>query len=199
MRVVFASGNRGKLAELQELLRDTCIAVEPQSAFGIASPPETGATFVGNALIKARHAARASALPAIADDSGLNVDALGGEPGVHSARYAGEHATDAQNLQKLVRAMIPVAPQRRTARYRCALVYVREVDDPRPLIAIGTWEGVLVTTPRGHGGFGYDPIFEVPGLGRTVAELDAATKNAFSHRGQAMRALRQQLAGLKHS
>jgi XTP/dITP diphosphohydrolase len=199
MRVVLASGNRGKLAELQELLRDAGIAVEPQSAFGIAPPPETGATFIGNALIKARHAARTSALPAIADDSGLEVDALGGEPGVQSARYAGEHATDEQNLQKLVRAMIAVAPERRTARYRCVLVYVRKSDDPCPLIATGTWEGVLVTTPRGQGGFGYDPIFEVPGLGRTVAELDAATKNALSHRGQAMRALRQQLAGLEHS
>lgn len=193
MRVVLATGNLGKLAEMRALLADLQLELEPQSAFGIEPPPETGTTFLENALLKARYAARHTGLAAIADDSGLEVDALGGRPGVYSARFAGEHATDAQNRDQLVTALQEVPPSARTARYRCVLVYLRAADDPEPLIASGAWEGNLVTVPRGSGGFGYDPLFEIPGLGVTAAELDPATKNSLSHRGIAMRALRSSL------
>lgn len=189
MRAVLATGNPGKLRELCELLEPLGIAIEPQSAFGIEPPPETGATFAENALLKARHAARLSGLPAIADDSGIEVDALGGRPGVCSARFAGEGASDEANLRKLLEALRGVPEARRTARYRCVLVFVRSASDFRPLIAEGTWEGRILSAPRGHGGFGYDPVFEVPGTGRTAAELEPAAKNVLSHRGQALRAL----------
>jgi len=194
MRVVLATGNPGKLAEMRELLADLGLELHPQSAFGIEPPPETGSTFLDNALLKARHAARHTGLPAIADDSGLEVDALGGAPGVHSARYAGEPADDARNLAKLVDALAGMPPAARGARYRCVLVFLRTAEDPAPLVASGSWEGRLVQVPRGHGGFGYDPLFEIPGLGLTAAELDPATKNSLSHRGMAMRSLRARLA-----
>jgi XTP/dITP diphosphohydrolase len=193
MRVVLATGNAGKLTELRRLLEGLGLELEPQSAFGIAPPPETGATFLDNALLKARHAAIGSGLPAIADDSGLEVDALGGRPGVHSARFAGEGATDAQNLRKLLDAVASVPLERRSARYRCVLVYLRHAADTQPIVASGCWEGRLAGAARGSGGFGYDPVFEIPALGSTVAELDVETKNALSHRGQAMRLLRSQL------
>jgi XTP/dITP diphosphohydrolase len=192
-RCVIATSNPGKLRELAELLAPCGIAAEPQSAFGIEPPAETGATFLENALIKARHAARASGLPAIADDSGIEVDALGGAPGVHSARYAGDSATDEANLHKLLDALRDVSDTRRTARYQCVIVLVRAPDDPHPIVARGTWEGRLLREPRGTGGFGYDPIFEVPDLGLTAAELDSAAKNDLSHRGQALRSLLGQL------
>jgi XTP/dITP diphosphohydrolase len=194
MRVVLATGNPGKLAEMRALLADLGLDLEPQSAFGIEPPPETGATFLDNALLKARYAASHTGLPAIADDSGLEVDALGGAPGVHSARYAGEPADDARNLAKLVGALAGVPPAARRARYRCVLVFLRTADDPEPLVASASWEGRLVQAPRGQGGFGYDPLFEIPELGLTAAELDPATKNSLSHRGTAMRSLRARLA-----
>jgi XTP/dITP diphosphohydrolase len=191
MRIVVASGNLGKLRELSALLSGLDFELLTQSSCGVNGIEETGASFLHNALLKARHASRETGLPALADDSGLEVDALGGAPGIHSARYAGPAATDADNNAKLVRSLAGVPAERRTARYRCVLAFVRSGEDQRPLIAEGAWEGRIVDSPRGHGGFGYDPHFCLPDLGKTAAELDAQTKNALSHRGQAMRRLRQ--------
>jgi XTP/dITP diphosphohydrolase len=188
MRVVLASSNPGKLREFSELLAGKGLELTRQSDFGIQPPPETGGTFVANALIKARNAAGRTGLPAIADDSGIEVDALGGAPGVHSARYAGEAASDAANLDKLLNALAGLPDTRRTARYRCVIVYVRDADDASPLIGEGTWEGRLLDTRRGDGGFGYDPSFVPAGETRTAAEMSAAEKHAVSHRGQALRA-----------
>lgn len=187
-RVVLASSNAGKLREFSDLLGSSGLEFAPQSDFQIAAPPETGVTFLQNALIKARNAAGIARLPAIADDSGIEVDALDGEPGVYSARYAGEGASDEQNLDKLLRALDGLPAQRRTARYRCVIVYVENADDPRPLVGEGTWEGRIIPERRGSGGFGYDPSFVPAGDTRTVAEMPAAEKHAQSHRGQAMRA-----------
>jgi len=187
-RVVLASGNAHKLREFADLLADSGFSLLRQSEFGIDPPPETGATFLDNALIKARNASRISGLPAIADDSGIEVDALGGAPGVHSARYAGENASDAENLDKLLGALEGIAPQARTARYRCIIVFVANADDARPLVGEGTWEGRIISARRGSGGFGYDPSFVPRGETRTTAELPAAEKHSLSHRGQAMRA-----------
>jgi len=187
-RVVLASSNAGKLREFSELLGASGLELARQSDFQIASPPETGVTFLENALIKARNASGIARLPAIADDSGIEVDALGGAPGVYSARYAGEGASDEQNLDKLLRALDGLPAQRRTARYRCVIVYVENADDPRPLVGEGTWEGNIIPDRRGSGGFGYDPSFVPLGDTRTVAEMPAAEKHARSHRGQAMRA-----------
>lgn len=189
MKVVLASGNPGKLRELAELLAPSGLAVLPQSAFGIETPPETGATFRDNALLKARHAAALTGLPALADDSGIEVDALQGRPGVYSARYAGEGASDEANLRKLIAELEGVPEGARGARYQCVIALARRSDDPEPLIATGTWEGRIATAPRGSGGFGYDPVFLPQGSTRTAAELDPAEKNAVSHRGQALRAL----------
>jgi XTP/dITP diphosphohydrolase len=191
--LVLASGNVGKLRELEALLAPLGFSVSPQSAFGIETPPETGTTFVANALLKARHATRLAGRPALADDSGIEVDALGGRPGVYSARYAGEGASDAANLQKLLQELRDVPPAKRTARYRGVIVMVRESNDPSPLIAQGTWEGQITLEPRGWAGFGYDPVFLPTGFDRTAAELSAAEKNAVSHRGQALRALAEGL------
>jgi len=192
-RVVLATHNPGKLAELAELLAPLAIEVLPVSRFTADVPEETGSSFVENAILKARHAARAAGLPAIADDSGLEVDALGGAPGIHSARYAGGDASDADNLQKLLVELRDVPPAQRTARYRCALVYLRGPLDPAPLVCQASWEGRIVDRPRGTGGFGYDPIFELLDRPLTVAELSAEEKNRLSHRGQALRALVAQL------
>lgn len=192
MRVVVATGNRGKLGELTAMLAPLGVELLPQSAFGIVPPPETGTTFLDNALIKARHAARVSALPAIADDSGLEVDALGGAPGVYSARYAGEDADDAANNSKLLAALSGVSPEKRSARYRAVIVVVNHSNDPNPLIGEGAWEGRIALAPRGDGGFGYDPLFELPDGSSTAAQLTPARKNALSHRGAALRALRAQ-------
>jgi XTP/dITP diphosphohydrolase len=192
-RVVLASGNAGKLREFSELLGSADLVLVRQSELGIEPPPETGTTFLANALIKARNAARISGLPAIADDSGIEVDALGGAPGVHSARYAGDNASDEANLSKLLAALEGVPRPRRVARYRCVIVYVKHADDAQPLIGEGTWEGEIISERRGSGGFGYDPSFVPTGDSRTVAEMPAAEKNAVSHRGQAMRAFLEQL------
>jgi XTP/dITP diphosphohydrolase len=188
-RVVLASGNAGKLREFAQLLQGTGLTVQSQAEFAIEPPPETGTTFLENALIKARNAARVSGLPAIADDSGIEVDALGGAPGVHSARYAGDNASDEANLDKLLAALAATPQAPRTARYRCVIVFVAHADDPAPLVGEGVWEGHIISGKRGTGGFGYDPSFVPRGGERTAAELSAAEKHAVSHRGQAMRAL----------
>jgi len=188
-QVVLASGNQGKLRELQALLSGCGFEVLPQSVLGIDSPHEDGASFVENALIKARHAARAAGLPAIADDSGLEVDALGGRPGVHSARFAGPGRGDEANNERLLAELAGVPPERRTARFRCAMVFVRDADDPSPIVRTGVWEGAIGHERRGAGGFGYDSLFIVTGDGRTAAEMPAEQKNRVSHRSQALRAL----------
>ena len=192
-RVVLASGNAGKLREFSELLGPSGFELVRQSEFGITPPPETGTTFLENALIKARNAAQLSGLPAIADDSGIEVDALGGAPGVFSARFAGEDAGDEANLAKLLAALEGLPPERRTARYRCVIVFVESALDTRSLVGEGTWEGRIIPARRGTGGFGYDPSFVPVGETRTVAEMPAAEKNLQSHRGQAMRAFLAQL------
>jgi len=190
-RVVLASGNAAKLREMQALLEPTGVSLVAQSALGVTDAEEPFGTFVENALAKARHASRATGLPAVADDSGVCVPALGGAPGVRSARYAADHdggeRSDAANNARLVRAL--AASPERSAYYYCALVLVRSADDPQPVIADGLWYGEIVAQPRGAGGFGYDPHFLLPELGLTAAELDAAAKNRVSHRGQAMREL----------
>lgn len=190
-RVVLASGNPGKLREFAAMLGEAGIELVPQSDYDVAAPAETAPTFVENALIKARHAARGTGLPAIADDSGLEVDALGGAPGVRSARFAGEHADDAANNRRLLDELAVAGD--RGARFRAVLVYLRHPDDPAPVVCEGTWEGRIATAPRGTGGFGYDPLFELSD-GRTAAELPAEEKNLLSHRGQALSALRHRLA-----
>jgi XTP/dITP diphosphohydrolase len=189
VKAVLASGNAGKVREFAALLGARDIEVVPQSDFAIVTPPETGATFLENALLKARHAAQSSGLAALADDSGIEVDALGGRPGVYSARYAGEQASDADNLKLLLHELADVPEARRTARYRCVLVWLRSAADADPVVAHGVWEGRILTAPRGSGGFGYDAIFQPEGLTLSVAELPAARKNALSHRAQALRAL----------
>lgn len=189
VKAVLASSNPGKLQELTALLEPLGLELIAQSALGIESPPETGSTFLENALIKARHAAKASGLPALADDSGLEVDALDGRPGVRSARFAGEGASDADNLHKLLAELHDVPAEFRQARYHCVIAFVRRHDDPQPIVAHGTWEGRIALEPRGSGGFGYDPIFlPATDARRTAAELDPAEKNEISHRGQALRA-----------
>lgn len=182
--LVLATGNRGKLAEMQDLLAPLGLQVRPQSDFDFEQPPETGTTFVENAIIKARAASAAAGLPAIADDSGLEVDALRGAPGVHSARYAGQHGDDAANNAKLLTTLNGHTD--RGAQFRCVCVYMRHADDPAPLIAQGVWRGHILITARGDGGFGYDPLFLPDGLDRSSAELPKAEKNRISHRGQAV-------------
>ena len=193
MRVVLATGNPGKLQELRAILEPLAIEVVPLSQFTRTAIAETGLTFVENAIIKARHAAQLAKLPAIADDSGLEVDALQGAPGIYSARYAGEHASDDDNLRKLLAVLSGRKAAERTARYCCALVYMRWEHDPFPLISQASWEGRITEAPRGSGGFGYDPIFELSQRSVTVAELPAAEKNQLSHRGKAVRGLVAQL------
>ena len=192
-RLVLASGNAGKLAELRDLLADAGYALQPQSDFGVSDVDETGLTFVENALLKARHAARATGLPALGDDSGLCVDALGGGPGLYSARYAGTHGDARANIAKLLDALRDVPDDARTAHFHAVVVVLRSADDPQPLIAEGRWPGRILNAPRGDGGFGYDPVFLDPQLDRSAAELDAATKHARSHRGLALAQLRARL------
>lgn len=192
-RLVLASDNRGKLAEFQALLgRDWLLL--PQGELGIAGAEETGNSFEANALLKARHAARLTGLPALADDSGLEVDALGGAPGVRSARYAGAGADAAANNRKLLEALADVPEPRRGARFRCVLALVRSADDPEPLLCEGSWEGRIALAPRGAQGFGYDPLFIDVETGLAAAELDPAEKNRRSHRGRAAQALAARLA-----
>jgi XTP/dITP diphosphohydrolase len=188
-RVVLATGNAGKLAEMRAILAGHELEVIPQGDFGITPPVEDGATFIANALIKARHAAAKAGLPAIADDSGLEVDALGGRPGLHSARYAGPAAAARDNNELLLAELAEIPGERRTARYRCAMVFVRHAADPLPVIAEAAWEGHIGREPRGSGGFGFDPLFIVNGDSRTAAELPAREKNLVSHRGKALSAL----------
>lgn len=185
--VVLASNNKGKLGEFSQLLMPLGFHVRMQGEMGILEADEPYPTFIENALTKARHAARQSALPALADDSGICVPALGGAPGVFSARYAGEPKSDAANNAKLIAQL--VAHTDKSAYYYCALVYLRHADDPQPVIAEGRWHGEIIAAPRGEGGFGYDAHFYLPGLGKTAAELTAAEKNQHSHRGQALRQL----------
>lgn len=196
-KVVLASGNAGKLREMRALLAGQGFEVLPQSAFGIEPPPEDGSSFVENALIKARHAARLSGLPAIADDSGLAVDALGGQPGIHSARFAGVGGGDAGNNEKLLAELARVPAGSRGARYHCAAVFVRDADDPAPIVREGRWEGSIGFERRGAGGFGYDPLFLVAGDTRTVAEMPEVEKNRASHRAQALGALVEALIGVR--
>ena len=195
MDIVLASSNHGKLAELRALLEPAGLRVVPQDALGVEPPEEIGLTFVENALIKVRAACAATGLPAIADDSGVVVDALDGAPGVRSARYAGDGASDADNLAKLLEALAGVATPRRGAAFVCCIVYLRHARDPCPIVCEGVWKGRILDAPRGAGGFGYDPVFFVESLGRTAAELSRAEKNAISHRGQALAQLLDRLAG----
>lgn len=187
--IVLASDNAGKVREINQVLADLGLVAAPQAQFGVRPAEETGVTFLENAILKARNAAEQTGHAAIADDSGLEVDALGGAPGVRSARYAGDSATDRTNLEKLLDALRAVPDTRRTARFQCVMVYLRRPDDPTPVVATGTWEGLIASAPRGANGFGYDPIFIVPERGCTSAELPPDEKNRLSHRGQALRAL----------
>jgi XTP/dITP diphosphohydrolase len=189
--LVLASNNRGKLAEFSRLLSPLGFDLKTQGELDIPEADEPHVTFVENALAKARHASRLSGLPALADDSGICVPALGGAPGVYSARYAGEPKSDAANNEKLVRDLSSHADK--SAYYYCVLVFVRHADDPQPVIADGRWQGEVIATPRGQGGFGYDAHFLLPELGKTAAELSADEKNHLSHRGQALRALIEKL------
>ncbi len=194
--LVLATGNAGKLREFRALLADLAIEVVPQSEFDVPSVPETGLTFIENALIKARNAARHTGLPALADDSGLAVDALHGRPGIYSARYSGPDADDLANNRKLLEELAGVPEQDRGARYHCILVFLRDAEDPVPLVCEAAWEGRIAPAPRGEGGFGYDPLF-LPADGEgSAAELDPAIKNRRSHRGRAMALLRERLASL---
>ena len=196
MEIVLASGNAGKLAELRELLAAAGHVLRAQSEFGIADAEETGLTFIENALLKARHASSATGLPALADDSGLCVDALGGAPGLYSARYAGGHGDSARNIERLLGELRDVPDAARTARFHCALALLRSADDPRPMVAEGSWEGRILREPRGAQGFGYDPVFLDPENGVSAAELDPAIKNAISHRGRALATLKLRLPEL---
>lgn len=190
-KIVIASNNRGKTKEIQAILENKNVV--PQSEFKVPDVEETGLTFVENAIIKARNACRYSGLPAIADDSGIEVDALGGAPGVISARYAGEHANDLDNLEKLLEALIGVPDNKRGARFRCLMVYMRNEKDPSPIIAEGVWEGTILQRPVGINGFGYDPIFFVPEKGCSSAQLEAQQKNRLSHRSKALQQLLDRL------
>ena len=195
-RIVVASGNPGKLAEFNRLLADAGLEFVSQRELGVEDIEETGLTFVENALLKARHAARVTGLAALADDSGLCVDALGGAPGLYSARYAGTHGDAAANIAKLLHALDGVEDSRRGAYFHCTLALLRHPDDPRPLIAEGEWRGRVLHAPRGDGGFGYDPVFLDAGTGLTAAELDPATKNRISHRGLALAKLQHAISHL---
>jgi XTP/dITP diphosphohydrolase len=193
MRIVLASNNPGKAREFAAALAELNVDIMPQSLFGVPEVEETGLTFIENAMLKARNAALHAGWPALADDSGLVVDALDGRPGIHSARYAGPDADDHANIAKLLVELRGVPAERRTARFVCVLALLRHPADPTPLICQASWEGVIVTEPRGANGFGYDPVFFVPGEQQTAAELDLATKNRLSHRGQALAHLRRQM------
>ncbi|WP_310608125.1 XTP/dITP diphosphatase [Buttiauxella brennerae] len=188
-KVVLATGNAGKVRELADLLGDFGLDVVAQTELGVESAEETGLTFIENAILKARHAAQVTGLPAIADDSGLAVDVLGGAPGIYSARYAGVDASDQQNLEKLLATLKDVSDDQRKARFHCVLVYMRHAEDPTPLVCHGSWEGQITHEAAGQGGFGYDPIFFVPSEGKTAAELTRDEKRAISHRGRALKLL----------
>lgn len=195
--IVLATGNAGKLAELQSMLAPLHINVQAQSAFQVPEADETGLSFVENALLKARNAAIHTGLPAIADDSGLEVTALNGAPGIYSARYAGPDATDADNNQELLANLAGNSAGERLARFVCVLVFLRHPEDPTPIICEGFWEGRILESPRGEAGFGYDPLFLIPERNQTSAELPREVKNDISHRGRAMRLLKQRFEALQ--
>ena len=198
-KIVLASGNAGKLREFQQLLSGCGFEVVPQSDYFSENAEEIGLTFVENAILKARFACAKTGLPAIADDSGIEVDALNGRPGIYSARYAGAGAKDADNNAKLLQELAAVAPAQRTARYHAVLAFMRHAEDPTPILCHGTWEGVILEAPRGDGGFGYDPLFWVPTHNCASAELSKEEKNRISHRGAAMQELLQKLAATNKS
>jgi XTP/dITP diphosphohydrolase len=199
MKIVLATGNPGKVRELSRLLEGTGIEVMPQTAFGVPDAEETGLSFVENAVIKARNAAAHTGLPAMADDSGIEVDALNGAPGIYSARYAGPGCDDDANNRKLLEALKDVPEEQRTARFHCVIAYLRHGEDPSPIITEGVLEGRVTFAPRGAGGFGYDVIFELPDRGVTTAELDPEEKNRISHRGQALSRMLARLVPGKHA
>ncbi len=194
MKIVLASGNAGKIRELQEMLAELDMQIVPQRELNIGDIEETGLCFVENAILKARHAASESGLPAIADDSGLEVDLLNGAPGIYSARFAGETATDASNNRKLLELLGDAPLQQRSARYQCVIVYMRHATDPTPIICQGSWEGHIALEAKGDGGFGYDPLFYLQELNCHAAEIDKQQKNLISHRGKAMAELLAKLA-----
>jgi XTP/dITP diphosphohydrolase len=196
MRLVLASGNAGKVVELEQLLAGSGVQLVPQTALGVNDAEETGLTFVENALIKARHAARITGMAALADDSGICVDVLGGAPGLYAARYAGKHGDNAANNAKLLHELAGVPTEKRTAYFIAVLVVLRHADDPAPLIAEGRWHGRILEAPRGTGGFGYDPLFLPAGHDLGAAELEPALKNRLSHRGQALEVLKARFAEL---
>ena len=193
-KIVLASGNKGKVAELSQMLAPFQLQVVPQTELGVSDADETGLTFIENALIKARHAALVTGLPAIADDSGLAVDVLGDAPGIYSARYAGEAASDSDNIDKLLAAMQRVPPEQRGAQFHCVLVYLRHAEDPIPLVCHGVWRGQISLSRCGSNGFGYDPVFFIPEENCTSAELSSERKQQLSHRGQALSQLIQLLS-----
>jgi XTP/dITP diphosphohydrolase len=193
MKLVLASGNAGKLVELREILDGLAVELVAQGDLGIDDAEETGASFVENAILKARHAARLTGLPALGDDSGICVDALGGAPGLYSARYAGEHGNSSANIAKLLDALTNTQGESRGAHFYCVVVLLRNAEDPAPLIAEGHWHGRILEKPRGDGGFGYDPVFFDPVLNASAAELDPISRNRVSHRGQALARLRELL------
>jgi XTP/dITP diphosphohydrolase len=198
LRIVLASGNAGKCREFQQVLQPAGIELVLQKSLGIVDAEETGLSFVENAIIKARHAARLSAMPALADDSGLEVDALNGAPGIYSARFSGNDATDERNNQKLLERLRDIPDAQRTARFQCVLVLMRHETDPTPIICQGSWQGRIITSPQGDNGFGYDPLFFVDELNSTSAQLAPETKNRISHRGQALALLLQTLQQQSH-
>ncbi|MDR6982282.1 XTP/dITP diphosphohydrolase [Rheinheimera pacifica] len=192
-QIVLATGNKGKVAELSQMLAPYHYQIVPQTELGVTDADETGLTFIENAILKARHAALVTGLPAIADDSGLAVDALGGAPGIYSARYAGEAATDAANITKLLNALQDIPPAQRTAQFHCVLVYLRHAEDPTPLVCHGVWHGEITQAPAGNAGFGYDPVFYIAAENCTSAELPPGRKQQLSHRGKALAQLLSQL------
>ncbi|MFK5971590.1 MAG: RdgB/HAM1 family non-canonical purine NTP pyrophosphatase [Candidatus Marithrix sp.] len=192
-KIIIASGNKGKLREFNQILQKFAFEVTPQSQHQVPEVAETGLSFVENALIKARNAAQHTGFPTISDDSGIEIDALDGSPGIYSARFAGENATDDDNNKLLVKKLTNIAEEERTARYHCVIVYMQHANDPMPLICQGSWEGRILLKPRGQNGFGYDPFFYVPTHNCTAAELLPEVKNQLSHRGQALRALQMRL------
>lgn len=191
--IVLASGNQGKVKEIQQLLSPLGWHVTPQTEWGFEEAEETGLTFVENAIIKARHASRLTGLPALADDSGLAVTALGGAPGIYSARFAGPQCSDSDNIAKLLRQLTDTPGQERHASFHCVIVFLRHAEDPTPIICQGRWDGYITTTPQGTQGFGYDPVFWVPDLQCTAAQLTLEQKHQYSHRGHALRALLREL------
>lgn len=197
-QIVLATGNQGKLREFRQLFSALSVQIVAQSEFAVPEADETGLSFVENAIIKARNACQFTGLPAIADDSGIEVDALQGKPGIYSSRYAGKGATDADNIQALLRALEGIEAHERTARFQCVLVFMRHANDPTPLICQGTWQGEILETPTGDAGFGYDPLFWVPETDCSAAQLSAEQKHAISHRGKAMRQFIEEFQYARH-